>query len=145
MHIIRRNAPTTTRTLIDDFLAEPFFAIAPLRQAMTESAAQLAIDVAETEKAVVVRADVPGFDKESVSVEVHEGVLTIRAQRGDESEQREGEKFYRRERRMVSMERSVTLPVAVQEDKAHAELKDGVLTLTLPKNEKVLPRKIAVN
>ncbi|HLP83191.1 MAG TPA: Hsp20/alpha crystallin family protein, partial [Phycisphaerales bacterium] len=145
-HIIRRNAPTT-RSIIDDFFAEPFFAIAPMRQAMNDASglSQLAVDVSENDQEVIVRADVPGFDKESIAVEVHEGVLSIRAQRSEESEQKEGEKFYRKERRAMSFERSVTLPVAVQEDKAQAALKDGVLTLTLPKNQKVLPRKIAVN
>jgi HSP20 family protein len=89
----------------------------------------------------------PGFRKDDVRVEVRDGVLTISAEVNEEKTQ-EGtgdEKFLRRERRYSSLTRSMVLPTPVHEEKATAQLKDGVLTLTLPKHEKALPRNISVN
>ena len=103
----------------------------------------LAIDVSEDEKNVLVRASLPGFSKEDVSVEVHEGVLSIKAEHAEEKEEK-GETFYRRERRVGSLSRRVALPSDVAEDQIGAELKDGVLTLTMPKNPKPSPKKVRI-
>jgi HSP20 family protein len=139
MNIIRRNRPSGVSfpSLLDDFFNEPFLMVAPMGQQ------SLALDVSETEKDVVVRASLPGFTRDQVSVDVHNDVLTISAQREDESEEK-GERFHVRERRFGSASRAVTLPAPVNDDKAKAELKDGVLTLTIPKHEKAMPRRISV-
>lgn len=157
MHMIRRSfGPTmarsnSSRSLLDELFSEPFFAVAPLRS-VGEGASEFAtlpVDIAETEKEVIVRASLPGFKKDGISIEVHDGVLTISAEFDEECEEKSPEnskeKFHRRERRMMSVKRSVALPVAVDDEKAKAELKDGVLTLALPKHEKVMPKKISVN
>jgi HSP20 family protein len=73
-----------------------------------------------------------------------EGVLTINSEQ-DELQEKKSERYHRRERRTTSMSRSVALPAAVADEKAKAELKDGVLTLSLPKHEKVMPKKISIN
>jgi len=104
----------------------------------------LALDISQTPDAVVVRASLPGFRKEDVNIEVHDGVLTIEASR-EESNEVQDEKFFRRERFVGSVSRRIALPAAVTEDSANAELKDGVLTLTLPKVVEAQPRRIAVN
>ncbi len=104
----------------------------------------LAIDVSEDSDHVIVRASLPGFAREDISVEVHDGVLSISASRSEESEDRT-EKFYRKERRTGSVSRRVALPVAVVEDDATAELKDGELTLRLPKSVQGGPRRISIN
>lgn len=104
----------------------------------------LALDVSEDESSVLVRASLPGFTKEDVSVEVHDGVLTINATHRDESEET-GERYYRRERRVGSLSRRVALPSQVDDSRAKAELKDGVLTLRLPKSEQALPKKISID
>ena len=104
----------------------------------------LALDVSEDESSVLVRASLPGFTKEDLSVEVHDGVLTINATHRDESEE-SGERYYRRERRVGSLSRRVALPSQVDDSKAKAELKDGVLTLRLPKSEQALPKKISID
>lgn len=157
MNMIRRSfSPTmarsnSNRSLLDEIFNEPFFAIAPFRT-VGEGASEFAtlpVDISETEKDVIVRASLPGFKKEGISIEVHDGVLTIAAELDEETEEKSPEnakeKFHRRERRMMSVNRSVALPVAVNDEKAVAELKEGVLTLTLPKHEKVMPKKISVN
>ncbi|MEQ8769979.1 MAG: Hsp20/alpha crystallin family protein [Phycisphaerales bacterium] len=104
----------------------------------------LAIDVSEDAENVIVRASMPGFSRDEISVEVHDSVLSISASRNEESEERH-EKFYRKERRTGSVSRRVALPVAVVEDDATAELKDGELTLRLPKSVQGGPRRISIN
>lgn len=104
----------------------------------------LALDVSDSGEEIVVRASLPGFAREDVNIEVHDGVLNISASRESTSEET-GEKFYRRERSFGSVSRRVALPVAVQDDQASAELKDGVLTLRLPKATSARPKKISIN
>lgn len=142
MNIITRSAPRTAspRSIFEELFNEPFFMLAP----MNVDSGNLALDVSENESSVIVRASLPGFTKEQINVEVRDGVLTIHAERTDETEEK-GEKWHRRERRFGQVARTVSLPAAVREDKANAELKDGVLTLTLPKHEKVMPKRISIN
>jgi len=104
----------------------------------------LALDISEDEKNVFVRASLPGYRREDVNVEVHEGVLSIQAQRVEEHEEKK-EKFYRRERRMGSVHRRVVLPTEVLDGEIKANLKDGALTLTLPKSPATTPKKIAID
>lgn len=103
----------------------------------------LPIDISEDDKNVLVRASLPGFGKEDVSVEVNEGVLSIKAEHAEEEEEK-SETFYRRERRVGSLSRRVALPSDVIEDQIGAELKDGVLTLRMPKNPKPSPKKVKI-
>lgn len=141
-HIIRRepfDAFIPVERLINSVFREPIFNA----QAGVEEGT-LALDISDAGDELLVRASLPGYDRESVNIEVHDGVLTISATREETSEQT-GEKFFRRERRSGSVSRRVALPTAVQEDSAKAELKDGVLTLRLPKAVSARPRKIAIN
>ncbi|RMH13654.1 MAG: Hsp20/alpha crystallin family protein [Planctomycetota bacterium] len=103
----------------------------------------LALDISETNDALIVRASLPGFSKDDVNVEVNNGVLTISGTHKEEHEEKT-EKYYRRERRTGSVSRRIALPVSVAEDKAKAELVNGVLTLTLPKAHKDSPKRITV-
>lgn len=128
-------------SFINQVFGEPFFAAVPaLVKPDTQS---LAIDLSEDETSVLVRASLPGFAKEQVSVEVHDGVLTIQAEKSDEKEETT-ERFYRRERRFGSVSRSIPLPSPVREGEASAELKDGVLTVRVPRVEEKTPRKISI-
>lgn len=143
MSLIRRTPQPTSNfpTLLEEFFNEPFFMFAPGGQ---QAQGALALDVSETESSVLVRASLPGFTKDQIGVEVHDGVLTIRADKTEEHEE-QTERFHRRERRVGSVSRSVTLPAAVADDKAKAELKDGVLTLTFPKSPNARPKKISIS
>ena len=104
----------------------------------------LALDVSEDESNVLVRASLPGFSRDDVHIEVHDAVLTINATHREESEE-STERFYRRERRTGSLSRRIALPSQVDEAKASAELKDGILTLRLPKSVQAMPKKISIN
>jgi HSP20 family protein len=104
----------------------------------------LPLDISEDDGDVVVRASLPGFDRNDVDVQVHDGVLTIRAEHSAEKETTD-EKFYRRERRSGALSRRVALPATVSGMEATAELKDGILTLRLPQAEEARPRRITIN
>ncbi len=90
-----------------------------------------------------VTADLPGIKPEDVSVELHEGQVTISGKRESEKEET-GKTFHRIERQYGEFRRTVSLPVPVDEHKITAAYKDGVLTVVLPKTEKVRPTRIPV-
>lgn len=96
------------------------------------------VDVAETDDAVVVTADLPGYDADDIEVTVKERSVEIAAERErDEAvagEDAEG-RFHRRERSHDRVSRTVSLPTTVAEDEATAAHENGVLTVTLPKRE----------
>ena len=145
--LIRRvpvfEVPTFGR-LFNNLLNDQFFDDMKACAPTAASTGTLPLDVSEDDKSILVRASLPGFKKEEVSVEVHDGVLSINAQHVEEKEET-GERFYRRERRVGSLARRLALPSTVQETNTQAELKDGVLTLRLPKFEKEQPKKIKIN
>ncbi|HEU5360471.1 MAG TPA: Hsp20/alpha crystallin family protein [Candidatus Deferrimicrobiaceae bacterium] len=101
------------------------------------------MDIHETKDAICVRADLPGVDKDAVSVEVKEGVLTLRGERKLDKDVKE-ENYHRIERSYGTFHRSFTLPSSVDAEKVTARMKDGVLEVDLPKKEQARPKKIEV-
>ena len=101
------------------------------------------VDIAETDKAFEIKAEIPEVSKEDVKVTVHNGVLTIQGERKQEKEEK-GKKFHRVERYYGSFTRSFTLPDNVDENKISASFKDGVLNLQIQKTEKAKPKSIEV-
>lgn len=101
------------------------------------------VDVMETAEALVVRATLPGADKDAIEISFHEGQLTIRAQI---QPTRAGEKqrLLLRERRAGALSRTLAISVPVDADQAAASYNDGVLTLTLPKASHARARRIAI-
>ena len=91
-----------------------------------------AIDIAEEEKAIVIRADIPGMEAKDVSVEVSENVLTIKGAREEEKTQKSGN-LTRQERRFGKFERSIALPSHVDADKIEAKYEKGTLTIRIPR------------
>lgn len=104
---------------------------------------QPAVDVYQTETDVVVKASMPGMKAEDVDISVTGDVITISGEHKEEKEVKEKD-YFRKEMRYGSFTRSLPLPVAVKVDKADAEFKDGVLTVTLPKSEAAKPRSVKV-
>ena len=93
-------------------------------------------------KQLVIIARVPGIPLESLKVSLHDDALTISGER--KSDLPEGYKVHRRERALMQFSRTFNLPVKIDAEKTRAELKDGVLTLTLEKAAEAQPRQIAV-
>jgi HSP20 family protein len=102
-----------------------------------------AIDVSETDKEVVIKAELPGMDGENVDVAITGDVLTIKGEKKEETT-KEGENYSRMERRYGAFHRAVTLPMAVDPNKVNATFKNGVLRVTLEKKEESKPRAIKV-
>ena len=90
------------------------------------------LDIIDRDKALVVRGELPGVEKDDVEVTIAGNRLMIEAEREFE-EVDEKEEFYRHELGYGRLTRSVALPDEVDPDNVHAELKDGILTVTLPK------------
>jgi HSP20 family protein len=98
------------------------------------------VDIYETAGGLVVKADLPGVEKDNLDLGVENNLLTIRAKPSHASA---GEPIYR-EYELVSYFRQFELNEKVDQSKISAELKHGVLTLQLPKAEEAKPRKIEV-
>ena len=139
---------------------EPFRELVSLRDAMDRlfeesfvrpqsgwiapvEAGTLAVDMYETDDAIVVKSPIPGINPEDLDISVTHDVLTIKGETKVEEEVKE-ENFIRRERRYGSLQRSVAIPVPIMADKAEAEVDNGILKLTLPKAEEVKPKAIKV-
>lgn len=92
-----------------------------------------AVDVAETDKASEITAELPGIDEKNVDVKFADGVLTIKGEKKEEKEEKKKD-YYLSERSYGSFQRSFQVPASVDADKIEANFKKGVLTLTLPKS-----------
>ena len=101
------------------------------------------LELSETDRAVTVSAELPGLSEKDVQVEIANGILSIR---GEKKADRNDESKFVSERYYGSFERQISLE-GVEEDKAQADFKNGVLTVTLPKSEQSNPnvRRIAIN
>ena len=100
-------------------------------------------DIYETENEIVVKAELPEVKQEDVKVLIENNVLTIRGERKF-SDETGKENYHRLERSYGEFSRSFTLPSTVDTERVGAELKNGVLTLTLPKKAEAQPRQIKV-
>lgn len=101
------------------------------------------MDLSETDSEFQVRVDVPGFKPEQIEIEVVNNRLRIKGEYKEEKEEKD-RTFHRVERQTGSFSRVVALPAPVLEDKVSAECQDGILTVTLPKTEKIKAQKIKV-
>ncbi|WP_461829389.1 Hsp20/alpha crystallin family protein [Aquifex sp.] len=99
------------------------------------------VEVYETDKEVVVKADLPGVKKEDIEITVKENAVVIRAERKEEREE-QTENVHRSERFYGVIERVIQLPVEVNPDEARAEYKDGVLEIRIPKAQVEKEKKI---
>ena len=102
-----------------------------------------ACDIYETQKEVIVKAELPGLKKEDVNVSIENNLLTIYGERKFEEETKR-DNYHRVERTYGEFMRSFTLPTFVDFAKIGAEFKDGILMLTLPKREEAKPKQIEV-
>lgn len=102
-----------------------------------------AIDVAEEEDAIVVRAEVPGCKAEDVDISIYGNTLTISGEK-KMSEEKKEKGYYHMESSYGSFRRELTLPTDVDQDKIDASCKDGVLSIKLPKAGKTKAVKVKV-
>jgi HSP20 family protein len=103
-----------------------------------------AVDIHETDQAIVLKADLPGLDPKEVDIRIEDNTLYLKGERKMEKETKD-ENYHRIERSYGSFSRSFILPRTVSADKISADYKDGVLNITMPKREESKPKQIRVN
>src|SRR5699024_7375939 len=128
--------------LFDDFMDFPFdrefFGRRPLYGNSEKNI--MKTDVKETDNAYELDIDLPGFKKDEVTAKLENGYLTISATKGmNKDEQNKEGKYIRRERYAGAMSRSCYIGENVQQEDIHANFEDGILKLTVPKED---PKKV---
>lgn len=98
------------------------------------------IDVAESDTAVEITAELPGMDEKDIDISITEGLLTIKGEKKMEKEDKEKD-YYRIERSYGSFARTIPIPEYVDLDRAEATFKKGVLKITLPKLSEMVEKK----
>ena len=101
------------------------------------------VDVIEDDDNVVIRANLPGMEKDDIDLSVVGDTLTLKGEKKQESEVKEGN-YYRIERSYGLFQREIPLPSAVDADKVEASYKDGVLEVKLPRKEGAKAKKISI-
>ena len=137
----KKSAPNDQENVLqDDFLDQ---SVEGEEDWMAEAEGQLAVDVYQTKENVVIKAPIAGVTPDKIDIEVAEDVVTIRGERVEEKEV-DREHYYVQECYWGSFSRSVILPTSTIAEKAAASLKDGVLTVTIPKVAQDKVKKIKV-
>ncbi len=126
-----------------DSLFDRFFEGWPFETTPSETQWVPSVDLSETNKEYIVRAEIPGVDPKDFDISLNNNVLTIRGERKHEKETKE-EDFHRVERVYGTFTRSIQLPGEVNADKVRANYKNGVLEIILPKVKEEAVKKIPV-
>lgn len=117
------------------------------QQLPTEDVARRAwlppVDIREKEDALMFAVELPGMTKDDIDITLENNVLTVAGERKFEKETK-GEEYHRLERSYGHFTRSFTLPSSVRTDKVDANFENGVLHISLPKQENAKPKKISI-
>jgi HSP20 family protein len=123
--------------LFDDFSSGfwrgSLFDMTPFRRTEAAFRTMPAVDVAETDKAYEITAELPGLEEKNIEVKLANGVLSIKGEKQEDKEEKQRD-YYRRERSFGSFERSFQVPEGIDTDKIAASFKNGILSVTLPKS-----------
>jgi HSP20 family protein len=129
--------------LVDDFFKG--FLVRPVAaEGMREALPRMKVDVAEKNGAYAVTAELPGVKKEDIQITIDGAQVTLAAEVKREKEASQDERVLHAERVYGKVSRSFTLPQELDEAKAEAKFKDGVLELTLPKKAAAQRKQIAI-
>ncbi len=141
MQLIRRDDPTLTR--FDSWFGDTWNDIHPLTQFLeglgtrAPAAWRPTVEFYEDEENYHAQFEVPGVKKDEIDIELENAVLTISAKREEQGDEGRQSRF--------AFTRSVNVPDGIDADKVKAHLEDGILTVTMPKQEGRKPRAIQVN
>ncbi|WP_321845206.1 Hsp20/alpha crystallin family protein [Paraburkholderia bannensis] len=140
-------------TLYDPFGIEPVSELfqglfRPLRGAPVADGSDLSsikLDVTESPQAYLVKAELPGVDKKDIDVKVDGNTVSIHAKVERKTEQKEGERWIRRERYSGSFARTFSLASEIDDSAASAQYQDGVLSLNLPKKAPAAQKSVQID
>ena len=147
MTIVRWDPLRNVATLqdrINRMFNEAFASSKDFEDEVSMSAWRPAVDIFDTDNAIVIKAELPGIKKDNVSIDVKGNVLTIKGERSFDKEIKE-ENYYRKERSFGKFQRSFTLPEAIKPEAIKANFKNGVLEIEVPKPEEKKPKQISIN
>jgi len=129
---------------INRMFDDPFFSIDRLADEDTLGMWNPAVDLYEKEDHFVIKAELPGINKNDIKVDLKDRVLTLSGERSFDNEVKE-ENYYRRERSFGKFQRAFTLPAEVDAEKIKAEFKDGVLQIEVPKPENKKAKRVTIH
>ena len=103
-----------------------------------------AIDISETDSAYLVKTDLPGMRKQDLDITIDDGVLTINAEHVEETDEKKNGRLIRQERSYGKFSRRLRIGTDVDDKKVTAKYQEGILSLTLPKEETARPHRVKV-
>ncbi len=139
-----RSLQSDVNRLFNDFFGELSF---PAFDRLTDRFFQPmpALDISSTDKAYTVTAEVPGMDSKDIQLSAADGYITLKGEKSQETKT-EDKGYVRRERSYGSFQRIIELPKDAEIDAVKAEMRNGILTLTVPRNVEVeKTRKIDIH
>jgi HSP20 family protein len=102
------------------------------------------IDISETDAAYKIEAELPGINQKEIDVKIDNNILTIKGKKEDIKEEKE-KNYHLRERYYGAFQRSISLPNNIEPEKIKAIFENGVLNISVPKNDKRTPKKIEIS
>lgn len=124
-------------------LFDDFFTVKP--SSLFETEWMPSLDVHEDSHSIYVKAEMPGMDEKNIDVNIENNYLTIKGEKKEEREEKNGKRSIITERKFGSFERTIRLPEGIKYDKVKADFKNGVLTIDIPKERVEEPKKIKIN
>ncbi|CAB1082908.1 hypothetical protein D1AOALGA4SA_10499 [Olavius algarvensis Delta 1 endosymbiont] len=147
MNLVRWNPWREMPTLhnrFNRFFDDPFFRVARMDENADLGLWNPVVDLFEKDDHFVIKAELPGIDKNEIKVDLKDRVLTLSGERTYDNEVKE-ENYYRKERSYGKFQRAFTLPSDVDSDKITAEFKDGVLRVEVPKPEEKKAKQVTIH
>jgi HSP20 family protein len=102
------------------------------------------IDISETDAAYKIEAELPGINQKEIDVKIDNNILTIKGKKEDIKEEKE-KNYHLRDRYYGAFQRSISLPNNIEPEKIKASFENGVLNISVPKNDKRTPKKIEIS
>jgi HSP20 family protein len=148
MALMKWSPPKEIERWFEEFFEEPFFPRSwrkfPKWRGLRElEGISPSVDMYDKKDEIVVKAEIPGVEKENINISVMDNTLTIKGEMKKEEEAKE-EDYYYSERSYGSFGRMLSLPAKVQADKIKASFKNGILEIHLPKAEESKPKEVKV-
>jgi HSP20 family protein len=149
MALMRWSQPKEIERWFEEFFGEPLsprvWRRLPMWRRLREELEEIspAVDMYDKGNEIVVKAEIPGVEKENISISLTDSTLTIKGEVKKEEETKEKDYYYA-ERSYGSFGRMLTLPVKVQGDKVKASFKNGILEIHIPKAAESKPKEVKV-
>ena len=126
------------------FFDDPFMRLGRMTDDESMGMWNPAVDLYEKDDHFVIKAELPGVDKNDIKVDLKDRVLTLSGERTYDNEIKE-ENYYRKERSYGKFQRAFRLPADVDSDKIKAEFKDGVLQVEVPKPDEIKAKQVTIH